>query len=464
MNFANRRSSAQRLLHPEQSRPAQPRAVDQRAEHRPAHSGPYTETYFEHAYIARHLGYPLVEGSDLTVRDRQRFPEDARGSAAGGRDHSPRGRHLVRSAGNARRFHPRRARPGGSGARRQRGDLECARHRGGRDHSAARLFARAGAAPLGEKLLHSQCGNVVVRPGKRTQLRLGGARSARRETRVRRRPRRAEFWRKLEARSSRSWPPAFAPARTPTLARSASPFPPRRSGMATRSSRARSSCAASSARRPRVSPSCPAGSPASPRGRIRPSCLRAMAAAARTPGSLPGHRWKRRAAGDEASRCNPSATAHVPSRSAENLFWLGRYAERLEDTTRMLRTALGRLAGEGGRSRNRNSPRSPRGWRVPIFCRAGSRGVSPPRISRPSCARWSSSATVGSDPRSARERRAFSPRTCATGSPATPGASSISCRPSFPRRCPRPRPARSCSTLHRSFSSSRPSAGWRWRT
>jgi len=33
-------------------------------------SGPFTETYFEHAYLARYLGYPLVEGSDLTVRDR----------------------------------------------------------------------------------------------------------------------------------------------------------------------------------------------------------------------------------------------------------------------------------------------------------------------------------------------------------------------------------------------------------
>ncbi|MCM8614210.1 circularly permuted type 2 ATP-grasp protein [Accumulibacter sp.] len=30
--------------------------------------GPYNETYFEHAYLARYLGYPLVEGHDLTVR------------------------------------------------------------------------------------------------------------------------------------------------------------------------------------------------------------------------------------------------------------------------------------------------------------------------------------------------------------------------------------------------------------
>lgn len=30
--------------------------------------GPYNETYFEHAFLARYLGYTLVEGGDLTVR------------------------------------------------------------------------------------------------------------------------------------------------------------------------------------------------------------------------------------------------------------------------------------------------------------------------------------------------------------------------------------------------------------
>jgi uncharacterized circularly permuted ATP-grasp superfamily protein/uncharacterized alpha-E superfamily protein len=32
--------------------------------------GPHNETYFEHSYIARYLGFTLVEGADLTVRDR----------------------------------------------------------------------------------------------------------------------------------------------------------------------------------------------------------------------------------------------------------------------------------------------------------------------------------------------------------------------------------------------------------
>ncbi|MBE7494098.1 MAG: circularly permuted type 2 ATP-grasp protein [Verrucomicrobiaceae bacterium] len=35
--------------------------------------GPYNETYFEHAFQARYLGFPLVEGADLTVRDRRLY-------------------------------------------------------------------------------------------------------------------------------------------------------------------------------------------------------------------------------------------------------------------------------------------------------------------------------------------------------------------------------------------------------
>jgi uncharacterized circularly permuted ATP-grasp superfamily protein/uncharacterized alpha-E superfamily protein len=35
--------------------------------------GPYNETYFEHAYLARYLGYTLTEGADLTVRDQRLY-------------------------------------------------------------------------------------------------------------------------------------------------------------------------------------------------------------------------------------------------------------------------------------------------------------------------------------------------------------------------------------------------------
>src|SRR5206468_12471520 len=44
--------------------------------------GPHNETYFEHAYLARHLGFPLVEGADLTVRARRVFLKTIEGLQA----------------------------------------------------------------------------------------------------------------------------------------------------------------------------------------------------------------------------------------------------------------------------------------------------------------------------------------------------------------------------------------------
>ncbi len=41
--------------------------------------GPYNETYFEHAYLARYLGLTLVEGNDLIVRDQRLFLKTLRG-------------------------------------------------------------------------------------------------------------------------------------------------------------------------------------------------------------------------------------------------------------------------------------------------------------------------------------------------------------------------------------------------
>lgn len=41
--------------------------------------GPYNETYFEHAYLARYLGLPLVEGQDLTVRGASVYLKTLRG-------------------------------------------------------------------------------------------------------------------------------------------------------------------------------------------------------------------------------------------------------------------------------------------------------------------------------------------------------------------------------------------------
>ncbi|MBX3191793.1 MAG: circularly permuted type 2 ATP-grasp protein [Labilithrix sp.] len=41
--------------------------------------GPYNETYFEHSFLARHLGFPLVEGQDLTVRGTSVYLKTLRG-------------------------------------------------------------------------------------------------------------------------------------------------------------------------------------------------------------------------------------------------------------------------------------------------------------------------------------------------------------------------------------------------
>src|ERR1035437_1098722 len=41
--------------------------------------GPLNETYFEHSYIARYLGFTLVEGADLTVRDRRVYLKNVDG-------------------------------------------------------------------------------------------------------------------------------------------------------------------------------------------------------------------------------------------------------------------------------------------------------------------------------------------------------------------------------------------------
>lgn len=43
--------------------------------------GPYNETYFEQAYLARYLGLPLVEGGDLVVRDERLFMKTVQGLA-----------------------------------------------------------------------------------------------------------------------------------------------------------------------------------------------------------------------------------------------------------------------------------------------------------------------------------------------------------------------------------------------
>ena len=71
--------------------------------------GPFNETYFEQAWLARYLGYTLVEGQDLTVRDDRVRSQDPLRPGIGGRDSAACGRRLVRPSGTAQRFHAGRS-------------------------------------------------------------------------------------------------------------------------------------------------------------------------------------------------------------------------------------------------------------------------------------------------------------------------------------------------------------------
>ncbi len=65
-------SQVDRFREPDDDRPPTPRIIV-------LTPGPYNETYFEHAYLARYLGLPLVEGYDLTVRDERVYLKTMRG-------------------------------------------------------------------------------------------------------------------------------------------------------------------------------------------------------------------------------------------------------------------------------------------------------------------------------------------------------------------------------------------------
>ncbi len=104
--------------------------------------GPYSETYFEHAYLARYLGLPLVEGGRPDGARRAPVPADRRRPAAGARAVAPPGRRLLRSARAAPRFGARRAGPGAGAARAEPGAGQCPGQRLPRIAGGAGLPAR----------------------------------------------------------------------------------------------------------------------------------------------------------------------------------------------------------------------------------------------------------------------------------------------------------------------------------
>ena len=128
--------------------------------------GPLNETYFEHAYLARYLGFLLVEGEDLTVRDDGVFIRTVSGLK--------RAEVLVRRLDadfadplelNAR---SRLGVPGLVQAVRD-GTVVIANALGsgrGRGARAVELSAGAGAGRARQRPRAAECRDLVARPGR----------------------------------------------------------------------------------------------------------------------------------------------------------------------------------------------------------------------------------------------------------------------------------------------------------
>ena len=138
--------------------------------------GPYNETYFEHAFLARYLGYTLVEGADLTVRENRVFLKTLGGLLPVDVIVRRQDDHLLRSAGVARRLHAGRSRSGaggplGNGVGGQRAGVGAGGVSGLRGFSA-----RLVPATPRRGVENADGGYVVVRPGGAVSLRGGASR------------------------------------------------------------------------------------------------------------------------------------------------------------------------------------------------------------------------------------------------------------------------------------------------
>ena len=103
--------------------------------------GIFNSAYFEHVFLAREMGIPLVEGRDLTRRGRQGLDANHRRAGAGAHDLPPYRRRFPRPRRVQSGQHAGRARPDRGVAARQRGDRQRGRHRRGGRQGDLRLHA-----------------------------------------------------------------------------------------------------------------------------------------------------------------------------------------------------------------------------------------------------------------------------------------------------------------------------------
>jgi uncharacterized circularly permuted ATP-grasp superfamily protein len=124
--------------------------------------GPLNETYFEHAYLARYLGFLLVEGEDLTIRADGAYIRTVSGLK--------RAEVLLRRLDSdfadpleLSALAPRRTGSGAGHPRRHRGGRQFARFRLGRGTRNAELSSSAGAGGVGARSCACQCCDLVAR-------------------------------------------------------------------------------------------------------------------------------------------------------------------------------------------------------------------------------------------------------------------------------------------------------------
>ena len=294
--------------------------------------GPMNETYFEHAYLARYLGFLLVEGEDLTVRDDGVFIRTVSGLK--------RAEVLLRRLDadfadplelNAR---SRLGVPGLVQAVRD-GTVVIANALGSGVVEARALLSFLPAlapAVLGTRSRAAQCRDLVARPAERARDEID--RPARRDGDRVGVSGELPGRRRTPARSS-------APRSSPTSARASSQADraSRRrlrragggdavdhAGLAQRPARAAAVHAAAvpGARSATAGRSCPAASCASPTTPMRAPSACSTAAAPPMPGCCRTGRSRETTLLPTPDRIAITrATGALPSRAAANLFWLG---------------------------------------------------------------------------------------------------------------------------------------------
>ena len=103
--------------------------------------GIFNSAYFEHVFLAREMGVPLVEGRDLTVEGGKVWMRTTVGPGAGAHDLPPHRRRFPRSRRLQSRKHAGRARPDRGLAPRRGGDRQRRRHRRRGRQGDLRLYA-----------------------------------------------------------------------------------------------------------------------------------------------------------------------------------------------------------------------------------------------------------------------------------------------------------------------------------